>query len=69
MVEKRWRTACRSENEKITENSLSYSVFSLFPSDSELAAAFVERKQRLVENFFLVFFLSCARYNFRLSGK
>ncbi|KAM3707503.1 hypothetical protein ACJW31_02G029800 [Castanea mollissima] len=46
VVEKRWRTACRSENEKVTENSLSYSVFSLFPSDSELAAAFVERKQR-----------------------
>lgn len=63
MVEKRWRTACRSENEKVTENSLSYSVFSLFPSDSELAAAFVERKRRLVENFIPFFFLGCTRYN------
>ncbi|KAM3702084.1 hypothetical protein ACJW31_04G000100 [Castanea mollissima] len=45
VVEKRWRTACMSENEKVTENSLSYFAFSLFPSDLELAAAFVERKQ------------------------
>lgn len=46
MVEKRWRTACGTENEKASEDSLSYSVFSLLPNDSELAAAFVERKQR-----------------------
>jgi hypothetical protein len=67
VVEKRWRTACGTENEKASEDSLSYSVFSLLPNDSELAAAFVERKQRLVEknvlNFFQ-FFFGCSQYIF-----
>lgn len=35
MVEKRWRGACKEST-----------VFPLLPSDSELAAAFVDRKRR-----------------------
>ncbi|KAL5541720.1 hypothetical protein UlMin_009430 [Ulmus minor] len=47
VVEKRWRGACKSENETSSvEDSLSYTVFPLLPSDSELVAAFVERKRR-----------------------
>lgn len=75
MVEKRWRTACGTENEKASEDSLSYSVFSLLPNDSELAAAFVERKQRLVGknvlNFFQFFLAALSIYfiNFKLIGK
>ncbi|KAI4345530.1 hypothetical protein L6164_012644 [Bauhinia variegata] len=46
VVEKRWQAACQSENENSNEDKLNYSVLSLMPSDSELAAAFVERKQR-----------------------
>ncbi|KAF7837202.1 AP-5 complex subunit mu [Senna tora] len=48
VVEKRWRSACKSENEKSSgdELNLSDSMFTILPSDSELAAAFVERKNR-----------------------
>ncbi|KAI4317703.1 hypothetical protein L6164_025553 [Bauhinia variegata] len=46
VVEKRWQAACKIENENSNEDQVSYSVFSLLPSDSELAAAFMERKQR-----------------------
>ncbi len=48
VVEKRWREACKSEDENASEDSFSYTVYSVLPTDSELAAAFVERKQRLV---------------------
>lgn len=50
MVEKRWRGTCKSENETSTEGDLNYRVFTSLPSDSELAAAFVDRKRRSVEN-------------------
>lgn len=43
MVEKQWRAACKSENETAGEDK---AIFSLLPTDSELAAAFVERKDR-----------------------
>ncbi|XP_040995520.1 AP-5 complex subunit mu isoform X5 [Juglans microcarpa x Juglans regia] len=46
VVEKRWQAACKNENENASEESFSYAVYSLLPSDSELASAFVERKQR-----------------------
>ncbi|KAG6668253.1 hypothetical protein CIPAW_01G157200 [Carya illinoinensis] len=46
VVEKRWQAACKSENENASEESFSYAVYSLLPADSELASAFVERKQR-----------------------
>ncbi|KAJ7980166.1 AP-5 complex subunit mu-like [Quillaja saponaria] len=46
VVEKRWRAACKSENESSDGDNLSYTVFSLLPTDSELASGFVERKNR-----------------------
>lgn len=46
MVEKRWRAACQSENESSDDDPVKYTVFSSVPSDSELAAAFSERKTR-----------------------
>lgn len=46
MVEKRWRAACQSENESSDDDPVKYTVFSSIPSDSELAAAFSERKTR-----------------------
>lgn len=48
VVEKRWRSACKSENDKSSGDELnsSASVYSMLPSDSELAAAFLERKDR-----------------------
>ncbi|XP_028759870.1 AP-5 complex subunit mu [Neltuma alba] len=48
VVEKHWRSACKSENDKSSGDELSSSatVYTLLPSDSELAAAFLERKQR-----------------------
>lgn len=48
VVEKRWREAYKSEDENASEDSFSYTVYSVLPADSELATAFVERKQRLV---------------------
>ncbi|XP_048440449.1 AP-5 complex subunit mu [Pyrus x bretschneideri] len=42
VVEKRWRGVCKSENEISAEGSF----FPVLPSDSELAAAFVDRKRR-----------------------
>ncbi|KAB2014802.1 hypothetical protein ES319_D09G252800v1 [Gossypium barbadense] len=46
VVEKRWRAACQSENESSDDDPVKYTVFSSIPSDSELAAAFSERKTR-----------------------
>lgn len=46
MVEKQWRTACKAENENSSNDNLNYTVYPLLPTDSELAAAFVERKKR-----------------------
>ncbi|XP_028057354.1 AP-5 complex subunit mu-like isoform X2 [Camellia sinensis] len=45
VVEKRWRAACKTENEK-SADSLKYAVLPLLPTDSELAVAFVDRKKR-----------------------
>lgn len=60
MVEKRWRGVCKSENEISAEGGLNSSVFPFLPSDSELAAAFVDRKRRSVEiHFRFVTFFSC----------
>lgn len=49
MVEKRWRTACKTENDRCNSDDLTSSVSPVLPNDSELATAFVERKKRLVE--------------------
>ncbi|GMI95869.1 hypothetical protein like AT2G20790 [Hibiscus trionum] len=46
VVEKRWRAACQSENESSEDGAVKYTVFSSLPSDSELAAAFSDRKMR-----------------------
>ncbi|XAR57161.1 hypothetical protein NMG60_11025204 [Bertholletia excelsa] len=46
VVERRWRAACKSENESSCGDNLQYSVSSLLPSDSELAAAFTDRRKR-----------------------
>ena len=46
MVEKRWRAACQSEIESSDDDPVKYTLFSSLPSDSELAAAFSERKRR-----------------------
>ncbi|KAF4354739.1 hypothetical protein G4B88_031279 [Cannabis sativa] len=49
VVEKRWRAACRSENLTCAipdSDTLNYAVFPSLPTDSELVAAFVERKRR-----------------------
>ncbi|XVF62739.1 hypothetical protein PTKIN_Ptkin09bG0032300 [Pterospermum kingtungense] len=46
VVEKRWRAACRSENESSDDDPVKYTVFSSLPSDSELSTAFSERKRR-----------------------
>ncbi|XWS53716.1 hypothetical protein CRYUN_Cryun10bG0024400 [Craigia yunnanensis] len=45
VVEKRWRAACQIENESSNDDPVKYTVFSSLPSDSELAAAFSERKK------------------------
>ncbi|KAG6593929.1 AP-5 complex subunit mu [Cucurbita argyrosperma subsp. argyrosperma] len=46
VVEKRWRTACKTENDRCISDDLNSSVSPVLPNDSELAAAFVERKNR-----------------------
>lgn len=46
MVERQWRTACKAENENSSNDYLNYTVYPLLPTDSELAAGFVERKKR-----------------------
>lgn len=44
MVEKRWRGACKESS--TDGGGLNDTVFPLLPSDSELAAAFVDRRRR-----------------------
>lgn len=46
MVERRWQAACKTENESCSEDPVKYTVLPLLPTDSELAAAFAERKRR-----------------------
>ncbi|KAF5738658.1 AP-5 complex subunit mu isoform X2 [Tripterygium wilfordii] len=46
VVEKRWRTACNSEKERSSEDPVKYTFRPFLPTDSELAAAFVDRKRR-----------------------
>ena len=51
VVEKRWRSACKSENENENkasseDDTLKYTVFPFLPTDSELVSSFVERKRR-----------------------
>lgn len=57
-MEKRWRAACESENQNFVAatDTLNYAVFPLLPTDSELVAAFVERKRRLVQ---ILLFIIC----------
>lgn len=43
MVERRWRAACKRENES---PSADYNIVPFLPSDSELATAFTDRKKR-----------------------
>lgn len=45
-MERRWRSACKTWNESSPDGSQKYPVLSLIPSDSELAAAFADRKKR-----------------------
>lgn len=47
VVEKRWRLACERENQKPG----GYALRPLIPTDSELATAFSERKNRFVYLF------------------
>lgn len=49
VVERRWRAACKSENENSGEENPKHAVPPLLPTDSELAAAFLERKKRSIE--------------------
>lgn len=49
MVEKRWRAACKRDG-SFMEDDLKYNVVPSLPTDSEIAAAFVDRKKR----FFLL---------------
>lgn len=53
MVEKRWRAACERDKSSIVEDDLKYNVVPSLPTDSEIAAAFIDRKQRF--SFFLHF--------------
>lgn len=46
MVERQWRTACKTENEISYEDPLKYSVLPVLPTDPELAAAFSGRRRR-----------------------
>lgn len=46
MVEKRWRAACRNSDERDSPDTVKYAALPHLPSDSMLAAAFVERKTR-----------------------
>lgn len=45
-MERRWREACKTENESCIEDRIKYNVLPLVPTDSELASAFAERKRR-----------------------
>ncbi|KAL6971402.1 hypothetical protein U1Q18_031079 [Sarracenia purpurea var. burkii] len=46
VVERRWRVACKSENDSSKDDNLKSAVLPLLPTDSELAAAFIDRKKR-----------------------
>ncbi|XP_016541281.2 AP-5 complex subunit mu isoform X2 [Capsicum annuum] len=46
VVEKRWRAACERDKSSIVEDDLKYNVVPSLPTDSEIAAAFIDRKQR-----------------------
>ncbi|XP_059632605.1 AP-5 complex subunit mu [Cornus florida] len=46
VVEGRWRAACKSGNKTTTDDNFKYTVLPILPTDSELAAAFVDRKKR-----------------------
>ncbi|KDP40069.1 hypothetical protein JCGZ_02067 [Jatropha curcas] len=46
VVERQWRAACKSENDSSNEDPVKYSVLPILPNESELAAAFAERKKR-----------------------
>lgn len=45
MVEKRWRVACEKEIKSSGDDKFKYNIA---PYDSEFAAAFVDRKKRLI---------------------
>ncbi|KAK0603709.1 hypothetical protein LWI29_007760 [Acer saccharum] len=47
VVERQWKTACKTENESCSEDEdpIKYSVLPLLPTDPELAASFAERKR------------------------
>lgn len=58
VVEKRWRAACQRENENLNDESVKSAAAadapSLYlPTDSEIATAFTERKNRLTFIFML----------------
>lgn len=58
VVEKRWRAACQRENENLSDESVKSAAAAAAPSlylptDSEIATAFTERKNRLTFIFML----------------
>lgn len=46
MVEKRWRSACKSDNDNSNVEGFDYAVYPSLPTDSEFVAAFIERRRR-----------------------
>ncbi|KAK0599876.1 hypothetical protein LWI29_009386 [Acer saccharum] len=54
VVERQWKTACKTENESCSEDEdpIKYSVLPLLPTDPELAASFAERKRRFAKKPF-----------------
>lgn len=48
MVERRWRAACKSENESlsVSDDKFNDTVLPSLPTDFELAAAYLDRKSR-----------------------
>ncbi|KAJ4845712.1 AP-5 complex subunit mu [Turnera subulata] len=46
VVEKQWRAACKALNDASNDDPVKYAVHPILPNDSELAAGFVERKER-----------------------
>ncbi|OAY55887.1 AP-5 complex subunit mu [Manihot esculenta] len=45
VVERQWRAACKTENESSNEDPVKYTALPVLPNDSEIAAAFMERKK------------------------
>lgn len=62
MVERQWRAACKTENESSNEDPVKYTALPVLPNDSEIAAAFMERKKRLAHYYPPLFSLHILAY-------